>query len=89
MIETDDANNPTVTPLADTEGIYEAAAVVVHAVDAAGPNASAASINQAMAATDIQLPSGTVKFGPDRLRVNPPIYLGKIENNSQELIKTL
>jgi branched-chain amino acid transport system substrate-binding protein len=77
-------------PGSDVSGFYECAVVLIKALEAAGPNATPAEINKAIAATNASLPSGTVTFdSSSRERVNPPIYLGKIENGAAIEIKTL
>jgi branched-chain amino acid transport system substrate-binding protein len=77
-------------PGSDVDGIYESAAVLVKALQTAGPNATSAEINHAIATTNLVLPSGTITFDPStRERVNPPIYIGKIENSTAIEIKQL
>lgn len=75
-------------PLAVPDFDYESAMVLLTAVKRAEHNPTPAAINTAIAHTNITLPSGKIRFTSSRERSKPTIYIGKIMNNSQVVIKT-
>jgi ABC-type branched-subunit amino acid transport system substrate-binding protein len=63
--------------------------VLVKAVHNAGANPTSASIADALNRDSVALPTGTMTFDSNHQRTGAPIYLGMVENNSTQLLKTI
>lgn len=72
---------PKVEPGSDVENFYEAAVVLVSALHKVGPNnVTSSAIKQAIAALNLDVPSGRLQFAANGQRRNPPVYVGKVKN---------
>ncbi|MGH2892105.1 MAG: ABC transporter substrate-binding protein [Solirubrobacteraceae bacterium] len=81
---------PKLEPGANIENFYEAAVVLVKALHQVGPdNINAGAIKKAIAGLKLEVPSGTLQFAATGERLNPPVYIGKVNNNAVSEIKQL
>jgi branched-chain amino acid transport system substrate-binding protein len=69
------------------EILYEPEAILINAIQHAARPVTSESINQAIAATDMQLPSGTVKFQSDHERLSPQLEIGTVKSGETVLVK--